>query len=207
MPFNAGEKRGKRGERESTLLTPCFPLAKAELLVFVTPIPLILYMCVCVYIIYRETHTQIYISKIHYLLFPPTPLQEVEIIIIIVQLKTWKNKTQKENWGDRAPPIRKGPQMGTGPTHRAGSREKQRAPSGFMSIQGVLFTASCPPAPGSVGWSDAAPVLLPADLFWGLGRSRGFLPSSLSFVARSSFFICHPHLCSRLVLGPLSNSV
>lgn len=94
-----------------------------------------LYMCVCVYIIYiEETHTQIYITTIHYLLFPPTPLQEVEIIINIVQLKTWKNKTQKEKWGDRTPPITKGPQMGAGPMHLSGDKEKQLVPSRFMSL-------------------------------------------------------------------------
>lgn len=123
------------GEREHPS-PPSFPLAKTELVVFVTPIPCILYMCVCVYIIYiEETHTQIYISTIHYLLFPPTPLQEVEIIINIVQLKTWKKKqTQKEKWGDRTPPITKGPQMGAGPMHLSGDKEKQLVPSRFTSI-------------------------------------------------------------------------
>lgn len=75
------EKEGGRVERESTLLTPSFPLAKAELLVFVTPIPLILYMCVCVH--YIETHTQIYISKIHYLLFPPPPSKKWRLLLLL----------------------------------------------------------------------------------------------------------------------------
>lgn len=100
LMLEKGEREREKGGGESAPLTPSFPLAKAELVVFVTPIPCMLYMCVCVYIIYiEETHTQIYISKIHYLLFPPTPLQEVDIIINIVQLKTWKNKTQKEKRG------------------------------------------------------------------------------------------------------------
>lgn len=194
-------------ERESTLLTPSFPLAKAELLVFVTPIPLILYMCVCVYIIYRETHTQIYISKIHYLLFPPTPLQEVEIIIIIVQLKTWKNKTQKENWGDRAPPIKKGSPDGHRP--HAPCREQGKA-AGTLRVRVPSKGISCcilPPGSGICRMEGCSTSPAASRSFWGLGRSRGFLPSSLSFVARSSFFICHPHLCSRLERGPLSNSV